>query len=122
LMALRFLLFHVVACTAAASFLASLLWTYGYIRRAVLLDLGWAKVRVRNLIDLWMIASRLTLPLPWIEQLRVDPWPLLTLSGLAIFAIGVSFIVLGVRRISPRLLRGDRIGLVTDGPSGSPHI
>lgn len=110
---MEYVLFHILALVAVGTFTASLLWTYGYIRDKLLFKLRGINVRLRGFIDLSMLLSRFLLP--FVPQLRVGPNVVLTALGSAIFAIGVLFIALSVRKLYPKLAYGREIGLVTDG-------
>lgn len=111
----NYLLFHVFAILSISAFLISLLWTYGYIKEKVLFKIGRLNIRVRNMIDLAMILSRLVLPLPIIDQLRFQINLLTLIIGLSIFSIGVLFIIFGVYKLYPKLMYDEPIDLVTDG-------
>jgi len=112
---MKYLLFHVLSLVAVATFVISILWSYGYIKDMPLFNLGSIKVRLRSLIDLSMILSRLALPLPLVPQLRLEPSLPLILSGSMVFTVGIAFILLSVKRLYPKLAYGREIGLVTNG-------
>ena len=114
-MIVAYTLFYILVLNAVASFVISLLWTYGYIGGGVLFKIGRANFTLRNAIDLWMIISRVLLPLPNIPQPRFEVTPSIFILGIVIYLVGVIFILSAVREIRAKLLYNEDINLVTTG-------
>jgi len=112
---ITYFLFYITTLITIITFIISLLWTYGYIRRRILFEINGSKVTYRNIIDLSMIISRMILPLPFIPQPRFEVYPFIFLVGVIIYLTGITFILLAVKEINAKLLYGKDINLITSG-------
>jgi len=110
-----YILFYIMIAITIMTFIISLLWTYGYIRRKVLFEINGSKVTYRNIIDLSMIISRMILPLPFIPQPRFEVSTPIFIIGMGIYLTGIIFILLAVKEINAKLLYGKDINLITSG-------
>lgn len=114
----NYYIYYILIIFAISSFLLSLLWTWAIVKNFPMVEIQGIKIKFRNAIDFMMLISRLILPLPFIDQPRFNASIYTMTTGFAIFIMGVSFIILGLKKIYPRLAYNRRIGLVKDGVYG----